>query len=299
MEISKLKTLTTPNLNDLLPILDINGGVSGKPILRKATLSSLLALAESGNSSGFEIPTLVKTVADNGDYFIGIDSTGTPYKITKANLLAGLSSGGSGSGSGTPQPSSTILLLHGDSSPIVDSSSYALIPVSNSGVTISVMLSKFSGSSLLFNGGILSYNSSNFNVGSGNCTVEFFLYTSNTSSGQNVVDFRPLSTQGNYPTIYLLNNKISYAFGNITVDGNVSPLVNDWNYVALRKIGTTTELWLNGSNVGSGVTGNWGDSNGIILGTGAFGLPFYGYIDEFRFSKVSQDVSIIPSLPFS
>ncbi len=294
MEISKLKTLTTPNLNDVLPILDINGGISGKPILRKATLSSLLALAE-GNSSGFEVPTLIKTVAESGDCFIGIDSTGIPFKITKANLLAGLSSGGSG----TPQLSSTILLLHGDSSPIVDSSSYALTPASNSGVTVSVMLSKFSGSSLLFNGGIISYNSNNFNVGSGNCTAELFLYTSNTSLGQNIIDFRPLSTQGNYPTIYLLNNKISYAFGNITVDGSVNPLVNDWNYIALRKIGTTTELWLNGSNVGSAVTGNWGNSNGIILGTGAFGLPFYGYIDEFRFSKVAQDVSIVPSLPFS
>jgi uncharacterized coiled-coil protein SlyX len=47
MEISKLKTLLAPSVNDVLPILDINGGVSGKPILRKATLSSLLALVGS------------------------------------------------------------------------------------------------------------------------------------------------------------------------------------------------------------------------------------------------------------
>ncbi len=104
MEISKLKTLTTPNLNDVLPILDINGGISGKPILRKATLSSLLALAE-GNSSGFEVPTLIKTVADSGDYFIGVDTNGLLYKITKADLLAGLSSGGISSG-GSSQPTS-------------------------------------------------------------------------------------------------------------------------------------------------------------------------------------------------
>lgn len=295
MEVSKLKTLTTPSLNDVLPILDINGGLSGKPILRKVTLGSLLTLAEGNSSSVFEVPTVIKTVAENSDYFIGIDSIGILYKITRANLLAGLSSGGIGIPS---QTSSTILLLHGDTNPIVDSSPYALTPASNSGVSVSVMLSKFSGSSLLFNNGILSYNSSNFNIGSGNTTIRFFLYASNTSSGQNIIDLRPLGTQGNYPTIYLLNNKISYAFGNITVDGNVNPLINDY-YIALRKIGTTTELWLNGFNIGSAVTGNWGNSNGIIIGTGAFGLPFYGYIDEFQFSNVAEDVSIIPSVPFS
>lgn len=53
--------------------------------------------------SGLTVPTIVKTVAASGDYFIGIDSTNTPYKISKADLLAGLSSGGSGGSSGGGQ----------------------------------------------------------------------------------------------------------------------------------------------------------------------------------------------------
>lgn len=104
MEISKLKTLTTPELNDVLPILDINGGVSGKPILRKATLSSLLALTESSgqsSQSGLAVPTLIKTTAESGDYFIGIDTTDTPYKITKTNFLQGIGNGSSGTGQST------------------------------------------------------------------------------------------------------------------------------------------------------------------------------------------------------
>ncbi|MEH2460921.1 hypothetical protein [Nostoc sp.] len=40
------------------------------------------------------IPDLIKTTADDGDYALMVDSSGTPYKITKAKLLAGLSSGG-------------------------------------------------------------------------------------------------------------------------------------------------------------------------------------------------------------
>jgi hypothetical protein len=108
MEISKLKTLTTPNLNDVLPILDINGGLSGKPVLRKATLASLLALAHSGdnsnNSPNFAIPTTIRTFADFDDYFIGIGDNGTTYKITKSDLLQGLlnSSGVGSSNLGNP-----------------------------------------------------------------------------------------------------------------------------------------------------------------------------------------------------
>lgn len=102
MKISKLKTLPDPNLNDILPILDIDGGIGDKPILRKATLSSLLALVEVEDnepSSNFMIPTTIKTVAASGDFFIGIDANNDLYKISKSNLLAGLSSGG---GSTTP-----------------------------------------------------------------------------------------------------------------------------------------------------------------------------------------------------
>ncbi|AUB41297.1 hypothetical protein COO91_07345 [Nostoc flagelliforme CCNUN1] len=46
MQISSLKTLITPNLNDILPILDIDGGLSGKPILRKVAISSILGLSQ-------------------------------------------------------------------------------------------------------------------------------------------------------------------------------------------------------------------------------------------------------------
>ena len=105
MQISNLKTCLNPSLNDVFPLLDIDGGNSGKPILRKTTIQSIIDLLPNasgggGNSSsGFSIPTTVKTVAANTDYFIGIDADGLLYQISKADLLAGLSSsGGTGTG---------------------------------------------------------------------------------------------------------------------------------------------------------------------------------------------------------
>lgn len=105
MQISNLKTCINPSLNDVFPLLDIDGGISGKPILKKTTIQSIIDLLPNapgggGNSSnGFSVPTTIKTVAANTDYFIGIDVDGLLYQISKADLLAGLSSGGSSGGS--------------------------------------------------------------------------------------------------------------------------------------------------------------------------------------------------------
>ncbi len=60
MQISKLKTITTPELNDVLPIVDINGGPKGKPFLGKTTLLSLLALAQ--NNSNADLTALTDRV---------------------------------------------------------------------------------------------------------------------------------------------------------------------------------------------------------------------------------------------
>ncbi|WP_298908749.1 hypothetical protein [uncultured Nostoc sp.] len=138
MQVSKLKTIVNLSLNDILPALDIDGGVSSKPILGKTTIQSIIDLLSStpgggGNSSGaFSVPTTIKTVAANSDYFIGIDVDGLLYKISKADLLAGLtssSSSGSGSGSGNTgtiisgYPAGMALLLEGGS--LVDKSNNA------------------------------------------------------------------------------------------------------------------------------------------------------------------------------
>ncbi|WP_138504067.1 hypothetical protein [Nostoc sp. PA-18-2419] len=110
MQVSKLQTIADLSLNDMLPALDIDGGVSGKPVLGKTSIQSIVDLFPntpqgSSNSSGFSIPTTIKSVAASGDYFIGIDSNGELYKITKSDLLAGLSnnntSGSNTSGSNT------------------------------------------------------------------------------------------------------------------------------------------------------------------------------------------------------
>lgn len=224
----------------------------------------------------------------------GVD--GITRYVTVANLLAASSSGSSGSTD--IYFSDVLLLLHGDGSTIVDSSSHNRSGTASGSISLSTIQSKFGGSSLLFGGGSLEYVSTDFNIGSGDCTIEFWLYTSNITSGQNVIDLRPASVNGNYPTIYLLSSQLSFAFNAIVINGSVSPTVNAWNYVALKKSGLTTSLWLNGTNIGSATTGDWASGNRILLGTGAFGVPYNGYIDDFRITTIARDVSVIPTVAF-
>ncbi|MEH1895621.1 MAG: LamG-like jellyroll fold domain-containing protein [Nostoc sp.] len=264
------------------------------------------------NGGSFEIPTSIKTVAGNDDYFIGITSNGTPYKITKADLLAGLSSGSGGgtdtggSTSGTdPYFSNVVLLLHGDeengSSLITNSgkSTYS-VSISNPGEAVknSNIKGKFN-NSLFFNGsGSLNCVSSGFNVGSQDCTIEFFL---NINSTVLLFDMRPDNTNGAYPSLYLVGNTLTVAFNYVdaAIASTVPLIAGTWYYIALKKIGNITQLWLDGTKLGEFTSGDWASSGRIKLGENAFFAPgtnLTGYIDEFRFTlSTARDLSTVPT----
>ncbi|MEJ1929904.1 hypothetical protein WDZ92_06425 [Nostoc sp. NIES-2111] len=61
---------------------------------------------DKGDNGTFALPTTIKTVSADNDFLILFDSSGNPYRITKANLLTGLSSGGTT----TPTPDNDDLL---------------------------------------------------------------------------------------------------------------------------------------------------------------------------------------------
>jgi hypothetical protein len=79
-----------------------------------------------------EAITTIKTTSDNADYFIGIDAASQLYKITKADLLAGLSSGSGTGGNGsntawTPALIATLLWLDASDSNTITTDSNNLI----------------------------------------------------------------------------------------------------------------------------------------------------------------------------
>jgi hypothetical protein len=148
---------------------------------------------------------------------------------------------------------------------------------------------KFDGSGdyLLTNG-----DTNNFAFGSGDFTIEFWVYPTSVSSSVAVIyDSRPASTQGLYPVIYLNNATIKYFVSSADRITGSSLSINTWYHIAITRSGTSTKMFVNGTQSGSTYT----DSNSYVnaasrpvIGVSGFNLgldPFTGYIDDLRITK--------------
>ena len=131
--------------------------------------------------------------------------------------------------------------------------------------------------------------------GTGDFTIEMWIYpTALTSTeGATVIfyDQRPASTDGNYPCIYMESGQLRYFVNSADRITGLTLSINTWYHVAVCRSGTSTKMFLNGTQTGS----TWSDStnylNGAarpIIGTRGY-LPgdndYTGYIDDLRITK--------------
>jgi len=142
--------------------------------------------------------------------------------------------------------------------------------------------------------------SSDFAFGTGDFTIEFWVYFnagsfSDNSVDPNLFDFRPFNTQGAYPSISYdtsANNLRYYVdTGNRIDGGQLSD--QTWYHIALEREGTSTKMYVNGSQVGS----TYSDSNDYVVGTNRPVIACQGhnpdsndrrldgYISNFRICK--------------
>jgi hypothetical protein len=130
-------------------------------------------------------------------------------------------------------------------------------------------------------------------IGTGDFTIEMWIYpTTLSATVHNFFDFRPASTNGAYPAIYISNTTLNYYTNSaIRITNNTVPQVNAWNHIALTRSGTTTKLYLNGIKVGNDYTS---DSTNYLcpanrpgIATGGIDTtnPFPGYISGIRIIK--------------
>ncbi len=205
------------------------------------------------------------------------------------------------SGDTDPNFANVSLLLHMDgtngSTTFTDKSNNALTVTANGNVSVSTTQSKFGGSSATFDGAgdYLTLSSSTpFAFGTGDFTVEFWLYLNSNSVTYLIYDSRPSGLNGLYPTIYYdaSSSRINYYTNTgVRISGNVATASGAWHHIALSKSGTSTRLFINGTQSGATYT----DSNNYLSGTGrptigadgnSLGSNGYnGYMDELRVTK--------------
>lgn len=128
--------------------------------------------------------------------------------------------------------------------------------------------------------------------GTGDFTIEFWLYFKNTGSVASIIDNRPVSTVGVYSQLYKnTDNTLIYNVDSASRITTSALEINTWYHIAIVKNSGTTTLYVDGSS-----EGNFSDSfnynttptNRPILGANGYTTGWYslnGYMRDLRIVK--------------
>lgn len=169
-----------------------------------------------------------------------------------------------------------------------------------SGAEIDTAQSKFGGASGLFPAGVNSgygridsNTDANFALGSGDWTIEGFLFLNSSKSGARIIlDQRPLAN-GLYPTIYVDGGTLVYYVNSAArITSAVSAISTSgvWQHWAICKASGTTRMFIGGTQSG----GNYTDGNtyagnkfryGNTSAANNFDNILGGWLDECRITE--------------
>ena len=205
-----------------------------------------------------------------------------------------------------PNFANVSLLLHGNgtngSTTITDSSPSpkTVTPVGNA--QISTAQSKFGGSSIAFDGTgdcLTAPDNLNFAFGTGDFTVEFWLYliataTNNLAFGSCLYDNRTLANVTGAPALFIRSTGSLRLWegNNVAYDSAVSAVpFSSWCHIALSRQSGATKVFANGSQViahsaSYGITAGGLTVGGVIdFRDTSAAFKLNGYIDELRITK--------------
>jgi hypothetical protein len=161
---------------------------------------------------------------------------------------------------------------------------------------ISTAQSKFGGSSMYFDGtgDYLLFNAATTNLyafGTGDFTVEAWVYITSFSVPQVVVDARG-STTGASPWQFYVNpsNKVVFNYGSNLI-GAISVAANTWTHIAATRSGSTLRIFVNGildssATTSASISGVSGQPVYVGRVYDSPGSPYFsGYIDDLRITK--------------
>lgn len=190
--------------------------------------------------------------------------------------------------------SGTSLLTNFTNAAILDNSGKNdLETVGNAQISTSVK--KFGTGSMYFDGTgdyLIAASSDLYGYGTGDFTIEFWLYISSVSVAATV--FSNLSSaSGTSPHMYLMTDStLRYYTGSTDRITSGTLSTGQWMHVALCRASGSTRLFINGTQSGSTYTdsNNYGASNPLGIGTYWNGTPvttntLNGYLDDVRVTK--------------
>lgn len=136
---------------------------------------------------------------------------------------------------------------------------------------------------------------SQFAFGTGDFTIEFWYMPLSPTATAIVVGFRPPSTNGPYPVIFMFGNRspILSVNGSTVINSGVSLPTTSWSAVSIVRYQGTSKIYVNGVQSGTPyVDTNIYGAGSCVIGArdivkdGTFQLG--GKLDEFRISNVAR-----------
>jgi hypothetical protein len=259
-------------------------------------ITASYALNASGGGSGGSTQTgsianqtiLYNVTTSQDNVISGLNLTGNKWGVTVVEEW------NSGSIVGDEYYPSCSLLLHFDgtngSTTFTDNSPSPKTVTSNNGAAISTVQSKFGGASGLFDGTndyLTLASDAAFGTGTGDFTIEFWMYPVSVASGW-VFDNRTGGAAQSVIGYFSAASSFTFTGGIITTGiTKTSVTANSWYHIACVRSSGTAYLFVNGISAGTDtVVGSANSSNPFTIGSKYDGTnAFNGYIDDFRYTK--------------
>ena len=217
-------------------------------------------------------------------------------------------------GSTPPSGAQCILLVNGANAGIYDAAAQNVITTVGNAQVSSTITPQWGTTSMKFDGAsdyLTMPANPTVTFGSGNFTIEFWQYY-NSLTG-----YQTISSQGYVPSVsggWLIqtgngDGKINFYYQAptgtlVAAETGTTVTTGVWYYIAIVKSGSTTTIYRNGTNVGSGSdTRNYSLNSELSIGggssTGFNNFWFNGYIQDFRITKgVARTITASPTAPF-
>ena len=165
--------------------------------------------------------------------------------------------------------------------------------VGNAQISTSVV--KFGTGSMAFDGSgdwLTAPNSKGLYIGSGNFTIEGWLYLNALGSTKGIVS--QFNSNGTGPgwTLYTKTTNVLEFYagsGTVTVTGTTAISATTWTHFAVVRNGSTITIYINGTAGGTATNSSFSDDTAALVYIGgradSAALSFNGYIDDLRITK--------------
>jgi hypothetical protein len=161
---------------------------------------------------------------------------------------------------------------------------------------LSTAVSKFGGSSMSFDGTgdyAVQPTNINFGYGTGDFTIEFWLYMNSISADQTIFSNLTSDTSVNPHIYYASGGGIRYFTGSSNRITGSTLSINTWYHIAVCRASGSTRMFINGTQTGStytdannyGTTAPLGIATYWVSGSPATASTLNGYIDDLRVTK--------------